>query len=180
MAQPKPPEQFETKRLNLRLIRLDDSEEVFKQYAADPTAAHYVTFQPHKTIETVKEFITRCIDNREKGVRYTWAIVRREDNQLIGAIDLAIEESKASLGYILGRNHWNNRYMTEAVTALVDWAMTQPSIHRVWAVCDIENLASARVLEKVGMQKEGLLRRWLVHPNISPIPRDCWCYALVK
>jgi RimJ/RimL family protein N-acetyltransferase len=50
----------------------------------------------------------------------------------------------------------------------------------VWAVTDVDNHASARVLEKIGMQREGLLRRWLVHPSLSPEPRDCWCFARVR
>ena len=70
--------------------------------------------------------------------------------------------------------------MKEAVTGLVQWALAQPEIFRVWAVCDAENVASARLLESVGMQREGTLRRWILHPNVSDSPRDCLCYAVVK
>jgi RimJ/RimL family protein N-acetyltransferase len=70
--------------------------------------------------------------------------------------------------------------MTEAATSIVDWAIAQPQIFRVWAFCDVENAASARVLEKLGMKYEGILRRWLAHTNISADPRDCLCYAKVK
>jgi len=70
--------------------------------------------------------------------------------------------------------------MPEAAQAVVEWALAQPSIYRVWAVCDVDNLASARVLEKIGMQREGLLHRHIIHPNISAAPRDCWCFAKVK
>jgi RimJ/RimL family protein N-acetyltransferase len=84
------------------------------------------------------------------------------------------------LGYVLERASWGKGYMTEAVRFLVDWAVSQPSIYRVWATCDVTNLASAHVLEKVGMQREGVLRRWIMHPNLSEEPRDCYCYALVK
>ena len=70
--------------------------------------------------------------------------------------------------------------MTEALQPLVNWVINQPEIYRVWAVCDCENLASARVLEKIGMTREGVLRRWLIHPNLSDVPRDCLCYAKVK
>ena len=70
--------------------------------------------------------------------------------------------------------------MTEVVRAVADWALAQPEVHRVWAVCDVDNLASARVLEKAGMECEGRLRRWFLHPNVSAAPRDCWCYARVK
>jgi ribosomal-protein-alanine N-acetyltransferase len=58
--------------------------------------------------------------------------------------------------------------------------MGSAEIYRVWAVCDVDNVSSARLLESVGMQFEGKLRRWLVHPNVSAAPRDCLCYAIVK
>jgi hypothetical protein len=58
--------------------------------------------------------------------------------------------------------------------------MSCAEIYRIWAVCDAGNIASARLLERVGMQAEGTLRRWLVHPNISESPRDCLCYSIVK
>jgi [ribosomal protein S5]-alanine N-acetyltransferase len=67
--------------------------------------------------------------------------------------------------------------MTEALSEVADWAMRQGDIWRIGAVCDVENLASARVMEKSGLEREGILRRWLVHPNISPEPRDCFSYA---
>jgi RimJ/RimL family protein N-acetyltransferase len=59
-------------------------------------------------------------------------------------------------------------------------ALQQPSIFRIGAVCDVENIGSARVMEKAGLLREGLLRRWLVHPNVSDEPRDCWSYARVR
>jgi RimJ/RimL family protein N-acetyltransferase len=70
--------------------------------------------------------------------------------------------------------------MPEVIQCLIDWALEQPEIYRVWAVCDVENLASARVLEKVGMRREGLLHRWSVHPNVSTEPRDSFCYSITK
>ena len=51
-------------------------------------------------------------------------------------------------------------YITEAVKSIVDWAFKQQEIYRVWSVCDVDNIGSARVMEKVGMQREGILRRW--------------------
>ena len=57
--------------------------------------------------------------------------------------------------------------MTEALTEVAVWALHQPSVFRIGAVCDVENNGSARVLEKSGFVREELLRRWLVHPAIS-------------
>jgi RimJ/RimL family protein N-acetyltransferase len=70
--------------------------------------------------------------------------------------------------------------MTEALAEVVRWALYQDTIWRIGAVCDVENVASARVMEKVGLTKEGILRRWIMHPNVSDLPRDCFSYARVR
>jgi len=84
------------------------------------------------------------------------------------------------VGYLIARAHWNQGYASEAVRSLIAWATSVPTMWRVWAVCDVENVASARVLEKVGMQREGLLRRFVTHPNASDAPRDCYAYSMVR
>jgi ribosomal-protein-alanine N-acetyltransferase len=70
--------------------------------------------------------------------------------------------------------------MTEVLTEVTAWGLRQPAIFRIGAVCDVDNGASAGVLEKSGFVREGLLRRWLVHPNISDEPRDCYSYCCVR
>ena len=87
---------------------------------------------------------------------------------------------KDSFAYHLARSEWDQGYATEAARALVDWALSQRRVFRVWTVCDVDNAASVRVLEKLGMVREGVLKRWGIHPNISLEPRDYYCYALVK
>jgi RimJ/RimL family protein N-acetyltransferase len=84
------------------------------------------------------------------------------------------------IGYGMAHSHWGNGYMTEALIAVNDWAFKQPDIFRMQAICDVENIGSARVMEKAGMIREGLMRRYVVHPNISDEPRDVYLYAIVK
>lgn len=68
-----------------------------------------------------------------------------------------------------------------SIRALVEWAVGIPTVYRVWATCDAENLASARVLEKAGLCLEGRLRRCPIRPNISSmIPRDTFVFARIK
>jgi RimJ/RimL family protein N-acetyltransferase len=112
------------------------------------------------------------------GGPFTWAIVLRDRGRLAGMIDRRPQGPRVELGY--GREYWRRGYMTEVVRAVSEWALAQPEVDWVWAVCDVDNLASARVMEKAGMAREGRLRRWSVHPNISATPRDFWCYARVK
>ena len=70
--------------------------------------------------------------------------------------------------------------MTEALRAVVTWALAEPGVFRIGAVCDVDDPASARVMEKAGLVREGLLGGWMVHPNVSAEPRDCFIYGLAR
>ena len=63
---------------------------------------------------------------------------------------------------------------------VVDWWLKQDDVFRVWATCDVDNPASARVLEKAGFEFEGILRKWDEHPNVAPGRRDALCYSRAK
>ena len=83
-------------------------------------------------------------------------------------------------GYVLAKKFWGHGFATEALVFLVDWSLAQPEIFRAYAFCDVENPASARVMEKAGMVREGILRRWHIAPTLGPEPRDCIVCARVK
>lgn len=174
------PEVLETDRLVLRRARIPDAPVIFERYAQDPEVTKYLTWTPHETIERTLTFLQRCENAWQSGEAFPWVLLQKTDDQIVGMIELRPTGFRADIGYVLARPFWNRGYMTEAVRAVVDWALRQPGTYRVWAVCDVDNLGSARVLEKAGMQREGVLRRWLVHTNVSEEPRDCLCYSRVK
>jgi ribosomal-protein-alanine N-acetyltransferase len=76
---------------------------------------------------------------------------------VVGTVGLRVQGHRVELGYVLARPYWGQDLATEAARAVVDWAIARPEVHRVWAVCDLDNHASARVLEKVGMERKGRL-----------------------
>jgi len=175
-----PPEEIATKRLVLRRPRMSDAGDIFDNYAADLEVTRYVTWRPHKDKSEVAPFLQSRLARWDSGEEYSWAITRLQEGRVIGMIGCRVREHAADIGYVLSRNHWNRGYITEAAKAIVDWASSLEFIYRVWAVCDVENKASARVLEKVGMQRERILRRYIVHPNVSPEPRDCFVYSKIR
>ena len=179
---PRPPETFSTERLFARKPRREDAEAIFNAYASDPVATRYLTFPTHTSIEPVADFLqARAEDwDCEDGSKFNYMLCMGGTNTPIGALDVGIQDYKAMFGYALGRAHWGKGYMTEALRYLVDWALAQPEIFRAWAFCDAENPASARVMEKAGMTREGILRHWHIAPNISPEPRDCIICAKVR
>jgi ribosomal-protein-alanine N-acetyltransferase len=78
------------------------------------------------------------------------------------------------------KSEWGKGYMTEVITAFINEVFKSENIKRIWAVCDVENIASKNVLKKSGMEYEGLLKSWLVHSNMSLKPKDCHCLCIVK
>lgn len=169
-----------TPRLRLRPPTLGDAPDLFARYTQDPIVTRQLTWQPHDSLERTRTFLRRCQAGIEDGSVLPWVLTERDDGAPVGMIELRPSGHRAELGYVLARDRWGRGLMTEAAGVVVEWGLAHPPIFRVWAVTDVENGASARVLEKIGMQREGLLRRWLVHPGLSPEPRDCWCFARVK
>jgi RimJ/RimL family protein N-acetyltransferase len=174
------PKILQTERLRLRKPKLADAEAIFREYASDPEVTRYVSWRAHQTIAETREYMRVCLSAWDVGKAFQWVIERKEDGQLMGMIAARVQAHRWELGYVLARRYWGHGYMTESVKGLIDWAFKDADVFRVWAVCDVENLASARVMERAGMQREGVLRRWSVHPNISPEPRDSYCYSIIK
>jgi ribosomal-protein-alanine N-acetyltransferase len=175
-----PPKTLKTDRLRLRKAKLADAEAIFHQYAQDPQVTRYVSWRAHSAIEETREYVRMCQLAWDVGKAFHWVIERHEDKHAIGMMIARVDGEKWELGYVLARAYWGRGYMTEALKGLIGWALKEPDIYRIWAVCDVDNGASARCMEKAGMELEGILRRWSVHPNISPEPRDSRCYSIVK
>ncbi len=177
----RPPESFETARLHARKPREDDAPAVFAAYASDPLATRYLAWVPYTQLEKLSEFLRGRAEAWEKGDgHYAYLVCERGTDTPIGSIGIFIDEPKAMFGYVFGQNYWGRGYASEALTFLVNWTNEQPRLRRAWAYCAAENPSSARVMEKAGLEREGVLRRWQVFPNLGPEPRDCVFYAKVK
>jgi ribosomal-protein-alanine N-acetyltransferase len=174
------PTQFTTARLTLRQPELADAPALFTAYAQDPEVTRFLVWRPHPDLATTQTYIERCLSGWKANTEYCYAITERANATLLGMISLRVRDWSASLGYVLARSAWGQGIMPEAAQALTEFVLQQSAMYRVWAVCDVENTASARVMEKIGMMREGLMRRGVLHPNISSEPRDCWVYAKVK
>ena len=176
----KMPEQIETERLILRKPRMEDASAIFEGWAQDHEVTRYLTWRPHDRIDQTQEFVQGCIRAWDGETRFPYMITLKENGQVVGIIDPRIEGPKVGIGYGAARAHWGKGFVPEATRAIIDWAFRQSTIYRVYATTDVENIASQRVLEKVGMQCEGILRKYILHPNISDIPRDSYLYAITK
>jgi RimJ/RimL family protein N-acetyltransferase len=174
----KMPDLLQTDRLTLRLPRMEDAAAIFAAWAQDAEVTRYLTWRPHERIEQTRDFVGNCIADWENQRRFPYIITLTSDERVIGMIDPRVEGPKVGIGYAIARTYRGKGYAPEATRAIIDWAFLQPSIYRVYATTDLKNSASRRVLEKVGMTCEGILHKYILHPNISDLPRDSYMYAI--
>jgi RimJ/RimL family protein N-acetyltransferase len=111
----------------------------------------------------LKKFIQRAIAHQKEQPRriYTLAIVLKPENKLIGGCGIYVsnpDNREGWIGYCLNRNFWGQGYATETAKGLLKFGFDQLNLHRIFATCDPANIASACVLEKTGMQREGHFR----------------------
>lgn len=161
--------------------RVDDGPAIFAAYASDPATTRYLSWPPYERMEPLTAFLRECVAQWEKGTGpFAWVLCLKGTDVPIGSIGVSLDGGKALFGYVLGRKFWGHGFAAEALTHLVEWALAQATIHRAWAFCDTENPASVRVMEKAGMTREGVLRRWHTCPTLGPAPRDCIVCARVR
>lgn len=174
------PHEILTKRLRLRLPTVEDVPVVFA-YASDPVVTRYLSFRTHRDPSEAAGFVERAHTawNAESGHR-PWMIEDRATGEVLGAVGVDLEGCRANTGYILRRAFWGRGFMPEALAAVRDAAFAFPAIWRLHAWHDVENPASGRVMEKVGMVREATLRRYAVLPNVSDEPRDVCMWAKVR
>lgn len=173
------PETIDLQRIRLRRPRLSDAEAIF-EYGSDPEVARYADWPVRTAIEPLVESLRERSARWDSGDEFNWVITLPEEDRAIGGVSCRVVQHAAEFGFLVNRRYWGNGIATEAARAIVQWASSLPTVWRVWATCDTENLASVRVLEKVGLSREGTLRRWAVRPNISSEPRNAYVYSLVR
>ena len=175
------PSEILTERLRLRPPTEADADRIFTRYGQDADVCRYMSWVPHRSIDDTREYLRRIVGSNEQGASAGYLIFPRNSGELFGSVGGGFQgASRMQFGYCLARDAWGQGFATEAARAFVAAAMNQPQVWRVQALCDLENRASTRVLEKAGLTLEGVLRRYLVLPNLGAAPRDVFCYALVR
>ena len=149
---------LETNRLILRQMTVNDADEVFENWTNSEFVAKYLTWAPHSSIQVTKEYLKFEEVSREEG----WGIVLKETNHLIGNIAVIEDKQKSNtktIGYVLGEAFWNQGYMSEALTEVIDFLFKATQVNRIEAEHDVENPGSGKVMKNSGMTFEGVLRQ---------------------
>ena len=128
------------------------------------------------TIKDAEEFVARNI-LRHLDEEHGFAI--ELGGRVVGGIGLRLETpiAVASLHYSLSRVHWNQGLITEAARAMLDWGFTEFGLEKVYSWADVENVGSWRVMEKIGMTREGTFRS---HGLNRGVRQDFHYYGILR
>lgn len=152
---------LETDRLILREFVASDWPAVMA-YQSDPRYLRYYEWTGRTETE-VRAFVQMFLDHQQEEPRtkFQLAVILKAEDRLIGNCGIQMktpDAREADIGYELDPDHWGQGYATEAAHAIVAFGFSELKLHRVWSWCIAENRGSSRVMEKLGMQREGHLR----------------------
>ena len=170
-----------TPRLVLRDFTPADFDGILA-VSSDPRVTRHLFFAP-RDAESTADYLEDLLDSQRETPRsrFELAVVEEATQELIGACDLSrIERGVFDLGYMLGAAHWGRGYATEIARSLAEAAFLELRAARVISTVDVNNRASIRVLEKLGMRWEAVYRKhrraknrwWDCHLYV--LPREVW------
>ncbi|WP_268258060.1 GNAT family N-acetyltransferase [Bacillus niameyensis] len=165
-------------KVSLREFNKEDWMAVH-QYASQDQVCQYQPWGPNSE-EDSKGFIQEVLANAEQYPRTRHTLAIEFSGKLVGAGELAIDDISnrvGEMGYVVNPDYWGQGIATEAAQLLIKFGFQELELHRIFATCDPRNIGSAKVLEKVGMTKEGRLRE---HKLIRDGWRDSFLYSILE
>ena len=140
---------LETERFILRPLSVDDAESVF-EWAGDERVNTYMPYNTHRSPDDSRAWLA-TLSKLEK--EYQWGFVRKSDGKLIGSGGMRFhaDTGEWSFGYNIRFDCWNKGYTTEITQEMIDFIREKYDPELITAECAVENIGSARVMEKCGM-----------------------------
>lgn len=171
---------IQTPRLLIRPFQEQDRDSLF-EYLSDPAIYKYEPGEPI-TLDEARKLILE----RSRSTIF-WAVVLQDTQKMVGHLYFQqtepLEYLTWELGYIFNPRYQNHGYASESAAALIRYGFDHWGIHRVMAHCNPENIASWKVLEKIGMRREGYFQQnifFKTSADGSPIWVDTFEYAILK
>lgn len=168
-----------TARCLLRKPHPYDAQALFERVSGDARVTRYLGWTAHTETAQTQQQISHDLARWQRNAARTWVLVS-DDGEPGGLLQLLGQGHSMRLGFALAYDLWGRGLASEALVALLDEAFSHAALYRIEAVSDIGNPRSARTLVRIGMQTEGLLRRYILHPNVSAEPRDVLLHAKVR
>lgn len=174
-----PPDTIDGDLIKLRRARPTDAQALYLA-ARDPEVMRFMDWPMPTDPRDTEAHLETLSGAWETGSEYQWIILERHSGKCAGSISCRPKGHAVDFGYFLARDCWGKGMAREAASAVLSWLATQPEIVRIWATVDADNIRSRRLLERLGLQLEGVMRMATVRPNIGGPPRDTAVYARIQ
>ncbi len=151
---------LETDRLQLRAARVSDANDMF-EYARNPDVTRFLLWDPHRDVSHTVSYLEYLGGRYRLGDHYEWAVIHKEDRRMIGTcgfVRIDCAHNSAEIGYVLNPAYRGQGLMPEAIRRVLRFGFGVLGLHRIEARYMVENTVSRHVMEKVGMQFEGVKR----------------------
>ncbi len=152
--------QLSTVRLTLRPFAPQDAESYLRNWAADEEIYRYLSAQP-QTADEVREWLSSADEAYADPRTYYWAIEETHSGEVVGELfvdNFGTSSRRCEMDWKIGTAFQGKGYAAEAARAAIEYWIREVGFHRIEAKCCTENTASERVMQKLGMNKEGILR----------------------
>lgn len=156
----KPYPVFRTERLTMRMLSYRDTQDIFT-CCGDPEVSRFSEWYHHVDITHSKSYIAWILEQHKKKVCTTWAICLNVTGRVIGTCSytaLNVNHKTAEIGYCIARDSWGYGYAGEASESLLKFGFCKLRLKRIQARIMTENIRSERVLQKLSMQYEGVMK----------------------
>ncbi|HLY03597.1 MAG TPA: GNAT family N-acetyltransferase [Candidatus Cybelea sp.] len=167
-----------TARLELRPPVVDDAQALLDAYASDPRVTKYMDWRPVKHVSEIADRLAAFVADTADGKCVGWVLRELDETAPCGRVDLRLSGQEGDVGYVLAASKWGQGLMTEALTAVLEFARGHLPLRRVCGTCDPENRASVRVFQKCGFKYVGYREGALLRPNLSNEPRGSDCFEI--
>jgi len=173
---------LETERLNLRIISSKDIGKIYNEILSNKDTLHFLDWPYCDNINEAKEFIKTIIDKCNNEKYYFWIIEEKETEKFVGCIlicNINAEKRMVEIEYVATSNSRGKGFITEANKKVIEYLIKECNYYRIEAVCNVENIASSRVMEKSNMKFEGILRGRALNLNEQGNPGDLKIFSTI-
>ncbi|MDD7795361.1 GNAT family N-acetyltransferase [Clostridium sp. 'White wine YQ'] len=167
---------LETTRLLLRKLSITDVDELFEVFSDEETTYH-VPREKHENKNVTYNHLKNLIKGMNEGRSLVWSVIDKVDNRIIGTVSCYFKLDKAaSIGSVISRQYWGRGIASEALNEVIKFGFDRMEFIRIEGKCEASNIASEKVLKKLGMTYEGTLRKEVI---IKGQPRDAKVYSIL-
>lgn len=169
---------LESERLILIRFRESDAKELYEGYINQEEFLYYAN-KEKKTLEEEIDSLKGIDDKYNNLDYYNWLITLKDNNKIIGGINLNVDNYNESLefNYAIDNRYTCNGYMTEALNLIKDFCLNEIKVNRLYGGCEINNISSKRVMEKCDFKYEGILRN---HLKLRDGYHDMYVFSFIR